>query len=160
MLKQTTNILELSSILPVKESKFISFLDANNLYGWAMSKQLPTSGFEWMTDDELDDWKHLSYFIEVDLEYPEHVHNLHNGYPFSPKHVKIGNVEKQIPNPKNKTHYVVYYENLKLRESLGLKITKIDRGIKLEVSVWLKKYINLNTRLRIEAKQSGNNFKL
>ena len=45
---------------PAKESKFISYLYANNLYGWAMSKQLPTSGFEWMTDDELDDWKHLS----------------------------------------------------------------------------------------------------
>ena len=50
---------------PVKESKFISYLDANNLYGWAMSKQLPTSGFEWKTDDELDDWKHLSCFLEV-----------------------------------------------------------------------------------------------
>ena len=38
-----------------EESKFISYLDANNLYGWEMSKQLPTSGFKWMTDDELDD---------------------------------------------------------------------------------------------------------
>ena len=56
---------------PVKEAKLISYLDANNLYGWAMSKKLPTSGFEWMTDDELD-WKHLSCFLEVDLEYPEH----------------------------------------------------------------------------------------
>ena len=62
----------------VKESKFISYLDANNLYGWAMSKQLPTSGFEWMTDDELDDRKHLSCFLEVDLEYPEQLHDLHN----------------------------------------------------------------------------------
>ena len=52
---------------PTKDSKFISYLDANNLYGWAMWKQLPTSGFEWMTDDELDDWKHLSCFLEVDL---------------------------------------------------------------------------------------------
>ena len=52
---------------PAEESKVISYLDANNLYGWAMSKQLPTSGFEWMTDDELYDWKHLSCFLEVDL---------------------------------------------------------------------------------------------
>ena len=51
---------------PTKNSKFISYLDVNNLYGWAMSKQLLTSGFEWMTDDELDDWKHLSCFLEVD----------------------------------------------------------------------------------------------
>ena len=54
-----------------EESKFISYLDANNLYGQAMSKQLPTSGFEWMTDDELDHWIHMSCFLEVDLEYPE-----------------------------------------------------------------------------------------
>ena len=40
---------------PFKESKFISYLDANNLYDWAMSKQLPTFVFEWSTDDELDD---------------------------------------------------------------------------------------------------------
>ena len=40
-----------------------------------MSKQLPISGFEWMTDDELDGWKHLSCFLEVDLEYPEHLHD-------------------------------------------------------------------------------------
>ena len=65
---------------PTKDSNFISYLDANNLYGWAMSKQLPTCGFEWMTDDKLDDWKHLSCFLEVDLECPEHLHGLHSDY--------------------------------------------------------------------------------
>ena len=79
---------------PAEESKFISYLDANNLYGWAMSKKLQTSGFEWMTDNELDDWKHLSYFLEVDLEYPEDLHNPHNDCPLAPERVKIGNVEK------------------------------------------------------------------
>ena len=69
---------------PTKDFKFISYLDANNLYGWAMSKQFPTSGFEWMTDDELDDWKHLSCFLEVDLEYPKDLHDLHNDYPLAP----------------------------------------------------------------------------
>ena len=48
---------------PAEESKYISYLDANNQYGWAMSKQLPTSGFQWMTYNELEDWKHLSCFI-------------------------------------------------------------------------------------------------
>ena len=71
------------------ESKFISYLDANNLYGCAMSKQLPTSAFKWMTDDELDDWKHLSCILEVDLEHPEQLHNLHNDYPLAPERVKI-----------------------------------------------------------------------
>ena len=83
---------------PVKESKFISYLDANNLNGWAMSKQIPTSGFKWMTDNELDDWKHLSCFLEVDLEYPEHLHDLHNDYHLAPERVKIDDVEKLIPN--------------------------------------------------------------
>ena len=65
--------------------------------------------------------------------------------------------EKIIPNLNNKTNYVVHYENVKLCDSLGLKITKIHRGIKFEESAWLEEYINLNTRLRIEGKQSGNN---
>ena len=72
---------------PAEESKFISYLDANNLYGLAMSKQLPTSGFEWITDDELDDWKHLSCILEVDLEYLEDLHDFHNDYPLSPERV-------------------------------------------------------------------------
>ena len=56
---------------PAEESKFNSYLDANNLYGWAMSKQLPTSGLKWMTDNELDDWKHLICFLEFDVQYLE-----------------------------------------------------------------------------------------
>ena len=66
-----------------------------------------------MTDDELDDCKHLSCILEVDLEYPEDLHNLHNDYLLAPKRVKIGNVEKLIPNLNNKTNYVVHCENLK-----------------------------------------------
>ena len=77
-----------------------------------------------MTDNELEDWKHLSYFLEVDLEYPEDLHELHNDYPLAPERTKIGNVEKLISNLNNKTNYVVHYVNLKLYESLGLKITK------------------------------------
>ena len=113
-----------------------------------------------MTDDEIDDWKHLSCMLDVDLEYSEDLHNLDNDYPLAPERVKMGNVEKLIPNFNNKTNYVVHYENLKLYESLGLKIAKIHRGIKFEESAWLEEYININTKLRIEAKQSGNNFEL
>ena len=57
-----------------------------------------------MTDIELDDWKHLSCFLEVDLEYPEDLHGLHNDYPLAPKRVTIGNVEKLIQNQNNKTN--------------------------------------------------------
>ena len=92
--------------------------------------------------------------------YPEDLHNLHNDYPLAPEHVKMGNVEKLIPNLNNKANYVVHYENLKLYENLGLKIAKIHRDIKFDESAWLEEYINLNTKLRIEAKQSGNNFEV
>ena len=85
-----------------------------------------------MTDDELDDWKHLSCFLEVDLEYPEDLDDLHNDYPLASERVKIGNIEKLISNLNNKTNYVVHYENLKIYESLGLIITKVHRGIKVE----------------------------
>ena len=95
---------------PSEESKFISYLDANNLYGWSMSKQLPTSVFKWMIDNELDDWKHLSCFLEVDLEYPDDLHEHHNDYPLALERIKIRNVEKLIPNLNNKSNYVVHYE--------------------------------------------------
>ena len=157
MLKPTTHMgIEFD---PTKDSNFISYLDTNNLYGWAMSKQLPTSGFEWMTDDELDNWKHLSCFLEVDLEYPEDLHDLHNDYPLATECVRIGNVEKLIPNLNNKTNYVVHYENLKLYTSLGLNIQRLIKVLNSK-NIWLQEYINLNTKLRIEAKQSGNNFEV
>ena len=54
----------------------------------------------------------------------------------------------------------MHYEHLKLYESLGLQVTKIHRGIKFKESAWLEEYINLNTKLKIEAKQSGNNFEV
>ena len=85
-----------------------------------------------MTDDELYDWKHVSCFLEVDLEYPEDLNDLHNDYPLAPERVIIGNIEKLIPNLNNMTNYVVHYENLKLYEGFGLKNTKIHRGIKCE----------------------------
>ena len=93
------------------------------------------------------------------LEYPKDLHNLHNDYPLAPERVKMGNVEKLIPNLNNKINYVVHCENLKLYENIGLKIAKFHRGIKFEESAWLEEYINLNTKLRIEAKKSENTLK-
>ena len=117
---------------PIKDSKFNSYLVDNNLYGWPMSKQLPTSGFEWMTDDELDDWEHMSCILDVYLENPEQLHHLDNNYSLAPERVKTGNVKKLIQNLNNKTNCVGHYKNIKLYESLGLKITKIHTGIKFE----------------------------
>ena len=128
------------------------YLDANNLYSWAMSEPLPTKGFKWMTEDELKDLKSHSCILEVDLEYPEELHDLHNEYPLAPERLTVNKVEKLIPSLNNKTSYVLHYENLKLYESLGMKVTKIHRGIKFEESPWLKSYMDMNTSLRAKAR--------
>ena len=109
---------------PAKENKFISYLEANKLYGWAMSNQLSTSGFEWITDHKLDDWKHLSCFLEFDLEYPEHLHDLHNDYSLTSERVEIGDVKKIIPNLNNNTNYVVHYEILNYTKAPVYKLQR------------------------------------
>ena len=136
---------------PSKESTYIQYLDANNLYGWAMSKPLPTHGFEWMSENELENWRSMSCILEVDLDYPEHLHDDHSDYPLAPERMILNKVEKLVPNLKNKKNYVVHYENLKMYISQGLKLTKIHRGIKFKERPWLKEYIDLNTNLRTKA---------
>ena len=133
-------------------SKYIMYLDANNLYGWAMSKPLPTQGFKWMKDNELEKWEKYSCILEVDLEYPKSLYDLHNDYPLAPEQIEVNKVDKLIPNLGYKEKYIIHYENLKQYLSLGLKLVKIHRGIKFEESPWLKKYIDLNTNLRTKAK--------
>ena len=116
-----------------------------------MCKPLPTHDFKWMDDDELTSWKKRACILEVDLEYPKQLHDRHNDYPLAPERLVLGKVEKLVPNLNDKIKYVIHYENIKLYESIGLKITKIHRGIKFEESPWLKKYIDLNTNLRSKA---------
>ena len=134
-----------------KPSTYITYLDANNLYGWAMSQSLPTHGFKWMKKNELETWEKHSCILEVDLVYPKNLHDLHNDYPLAPERIKVNKVDKLIPNLWNKKNYVIHYENLKQYLSLGLKLTHIHRGIRFEESQWLKKYIDLNTNLRTTA---------
>lgn len=136
---------------PSKPSTYIQYLDANNLYGWAMSKSLPTHGFKWMSDDEIANWRLMPCILEVDMEYPKELHDLHNDYPLAPESITLNKVNKLVPNLNDKKNYVIHYENLKLYERLGLKITNIHRGIRFEESDWLKRYIDLNTSLRTEA---------
>ena len=150
------------SFIDTMISKYIMYLDANNLYGWAMSKPLPTHGFEWMKVDELETWELHSCILEVDLEYPKNLHDLHNDYPLAPEQIVVNKVSKLIPNLGDKKKYVLHYESLKQYLNLGLKLTHIHRGIKFKESPWLEKYISLNTKLRTKAKNDfeKNFFKL
>ena len=142
---------------------FLMYLDANNLYGRAMSMKLPTHGFKWLTGGEIEkiyenrhNLNKIPCILEVDLEYPEKLHDLHNDYPLCPEGVKCKNgVEKLIPNLRDKKNYVLHYKNFIQCLDLGMKIKRIHRGIKFVESAWMKPYIDMNTKLRAEAK---NNF--
>ena len=145
--------------------KFLMYLDANNLYGWAMSQKLPVHSFKWMTNKEIENifnnqivqvWEKTPCILEVDIEYPKELHDLHNDYPFCPERVECDNgVKKLIPNLRDKNNYVIHYKNLIQCLKAGLKLKKIHRGIKFIESDFLKPYIDKNTSLRTKAK---NNF--
>ena len=133
-------------------SKFISYLDANNLYGWAMMKPLPVGDFKWMSPLELENWRKEPCILEVDLDYPEKLHDLHNDYPLAPERLRKNGLEKLIPNLLDKKKYVLHRENLKLYLELGLKLKHIHREIKFREEPWMKSYIELNTDLRTKGK--------
>ena len=146
-----------------------------------MSEYLPYKEFKWLENvDEFDvnsinEKSDTGYFLEVDLEYPDELHELHNDYPLAPEklavssdmlskyckkiadkyEIKVGDVKKLIPNLGNKTKYVLHYRNLQLYLSLGMKLTKIHRVLKFKQSDWMKKYIDFNTEKR---KNADNDF--
>ena len=157
------------------------YLDANNLYGWAMSQYLPTGNFRWMTDKEINKTDLGKYktngkkrlILEVDLDYPKDLHDfLHNDYPVAPEkptvsnnmlsgyckkiakkyNISIGLVKKLIPTLKDKKEYVLHYRNVQLYMDLGLKIKKVHRVLEFNQSPWLKQYIDFNIEKRKHAK--------
>ena len=148
-----------------KPSKYLMYLDANNLYGCAMSMKLPTHGFKWLSSGEMEKlynnqvvqvWEKNPCILEVDIGYSENLHDLHNDYPFCPERVECKNgVEKLIPNLRDKTKYIIHYKNLIQCLKAGMKLKKIHKGIKFIKSEWMKPYIEMNTNLRTQAK---NNF--
>ena len=143
-------------------SKYLMYVDANNLYGWAMSQKLPIHSFDWLTDKEIKNlfkvqvvqfWERTPCILEVDLEYPEELHDLHNDYPLCPERVECDHgVKKLIPNLRHKNNYVVHYKTLMQYLNLGMELKKIHRGIKFIECDFLKPYIDMNTNLRTEAK--------
>ena len=100
-----------------EESSYIQYLDANNLYGSAMSKKLPTNGFKWIYDNEImiyyneNDTK--GYIFEVDVEYPKRLHKLHSDLPFLSERMEVNKCKKLVCNLFNKKKYVVHVNALK-----------------------------------------------
>ena len=137
-----------------KKSTLLEYLDANNLHGWAMIQPLPVSEFSWMSQEELRDWRSHPCVLEVNLEYPEKLHDLHNDYPLAPESLEINKVRKLVPNLMNKEKYILHCVNLKQYLSLGMKLLKVRRGIRFKEETWMKSYIEKNTALRMKAKNS------
>ena len=112
---------------PNEESKFITYLDANNLYGWGMSQKLPYKNFRWIDEAKLVDFDptlintedDTGYILQVDLEYPKELHKAHNDYPLAPENITINEIDKLTPNLYNKTKYILHLKSLQLYLSLG-----------------------------------------
>jgi hypothetical protein len=171
---------------------WIIYLDANNLYGAAMMMPLPYGEYEWMPDDvvrtlfgdmeQLKRWlekqtieQEKGYVLEVDLEYPEEIHDFMNDYPvaverktvftsqFSEKQHAllkangvhyVESVSKLLASLERKENYVVHYLNLQLYVRLGVRVTRVHRACSFLQKRWLAPYIELNTEKRKVAKNA------
>ena len=144
------------------ESSYPMYLYANNLYGWAMSQRLPVNSFEWMEQlsefDErfiknYDENNDKGYILEVDVEYPKNLFNLHSDLPFLPERKKIKKCNKLVCTVQDKENYVVHIRALKQALNHGLILKKVHRVIQFNQKAWLKPYIDMNTKLRTDAKK-------
>ena len=143
------------------ESSYLTYLDANNLYGWAMSQKLPVNGFKWENDlsrfneDFIKNYNEnsdIGYFLEVDVEYPKKLFGSHKDLPFLPERKKLEKVEKLVCSIEDKEKYVIHIRALKQALNHGLVLKDVHRVIKFNQEAWLKPYIDMNTKLRKEAK--------
>ena len=139
-----------------EESFYIQYLDANNLYGWAMSKKVPVNRFKW-TDNNILNEEFIKnynkndkkgYILEVDVKYPKKLHDLHSDLPFLPERMEINKCKKLVCNLYDKKKCVVHNKSLKQALNHGLKFKKIHRIIEFNQEAWLKPYIGMNTELR------------
>jgi hypothetical protein len=172
----TANDPRLPTFDSTRPRSYITYLDVNNLYGYAMTQALPIGDFRFLSHDEIDhlDIDNISddatqgYILEVDLSYPRELHRLHSDFPVAPERLKVTHdmlspyckslaldhvtTEKLVPNLYDKVKYVTHYRNLKLYKRLGLKVTKIHRVLTFTQAPWMRSFIELNTRLRQQSK--------
>ena len=147
-----------------KKSSYIQYLDVNNLYGKAMTEKLPVRGFKWVNDisiidkDFVKDYNkndNKGYILDVDVDYPNKLQNLHSDLPFLPERMIVNNTKKLDCNLNDKNNYTVHINVLKQALDHGLKLRKVHRVIEFEQEAWLKEYIDVNTELR---KKATNDF--
>ncbi|GFV33137.1 uncharacterized protein TNCV_2967331 [Trichonephila clavipes] len=129
----------MSNFNPDDEIKYLMYLDANNLYGYAMSKYLPLKDFVWSDNDlteqdilNLSDESDVGYILEVDLEYPSDLHDKHSDFPLAPENKPPPNCKEPrlLTTLEPKTKYILHYSNLKLYLKLGRKQLNSAAGTK------------------------------
>ena len=174
----------------VSKNLNILYLGMNNLYGCAMSQYLPINNFKRVKNIDKIEQKLMriknnsstGYVVEVDLEYSQELHVIHNDYPLAPEKINIpkewlsdyclkianvpnittGTVKKFVPNLMNKNNYVIDYRNLQQCLALGMKVKKIHIILKFKKSDWMGPYIDFNTQKRTISNNEANKnvFKL
>ena len=120
-----------------EEPSYIQYLDANNLYGWAMSKKLPVNGFKWINNNEMagpvinedfiktyDENNDKCYIFEVDVKYSKRLHKLHSDLPFLSERMEVNKCKKLVCNLFNKKKYVAHINTLTQAINHGLKLKK------------------------------------
>ena len=144
-----------------EEPSYIQYLDANHLYGWAMSQKLPVNNFKWVEDTSrineefiknYNENSNKGYILEVDAKHPKELHDSQSDLPFLSRRMKIDKCKKLVCNLHNKKKYVVHIKSLKQALNHGLKLKKVHRIIEFNQKAWLKPYIDMNTELRKLAK--------
>ena len=129
------------------EFSYLTYLDASNLYGWAMPQKLPVNRFMWdkylseFSEDFIRNYgenSDVGYFLKVDIEYPKKVFGCHNELPFLPERRKLEKVEKRVCSIKDQEEYVIYIRALKQVLNHELKLKKVHRVIKIKQKARLK----------------------
>ena len=157
------------------ENKKTLYIDANNLYGWAMSQYLPYDDIKFDGDVKLEDIldtpddSEVGYFVEVDLKYPEEIREKTKNFPFCPdnkfspqdkfteymkkmKQDSYAKCKKLICDWTDKKKYVIHYRMLKFYVRHGMIVEKVHEVISFKQSKWLEKYIDFNTQKRNRTK--------
>ena len=144
-------------------SSYLMYLDANNLYGWAMSQKLPVNGFKWVEKSRLSRFNErfiknynensdIGYFLEVDVEYPKKLFSSHKDLPFLPERKKLEKVEKLVCSIEDKEKYVIHIRALKQVLNHGLILKRVHRAIQFNQEAWLRPYTEMSPKLRKKAK--------
>ena len=136
-----------------------------------MSQNLPVNDFKWIKQEELskfnenfiknyDENGNTGYFLEVDFDYAKELFDLHKDLPFLPESKKVDKAEKLICDTEDKKKYVIYKRALKQALNHRLRLKKVHRIIQFKQRAWLKAYIDMNTKLRKNAKNEFEKKKL